>query len=174
MTRTHVVEAALLNGKINKKASGATEGRCEKWSNLLLSWNQWDEPRCWALSPQQRFSHSCCLLTPRCRSLISAYSTGPMLSRRGCVFALRWTFSSLWYIWCRRPEEMTNFRWFWVIETQEPGVKAAQTHIVIAGVSFCCCTFLLLVLTTGNWRSLPPLSPVFVFFLLSHHASKKA
>lgn len=41
--QTHVVRSALLNVGINKKASGAAVGRREKWSNLLLSWNQWDE-----------------------------------------------------------------------------------------------------------------------------------
>lgn len=35
--QTHVAQGALLNGGINKKASGASVGRCEKWSNLLLS-----------------------------------------------------------------------------------------------------------------------------------------
>lgn len=35
--QTHVAQGALLNGGINKKASGASVGRREKWSNLLLS-----------------------------------------------------------------------------------------------------------------------------------------
>lgn len=93
---------------INKKASGAAAGRCEKWSNLLLSWNQWDKPRCWALPLQQRFFHSCCLSSAPsmypslCLSLslplhallslsFSACSAGSMLNEMGCA---QW----LWFV----------------------------------------------------------------------------
>ena len=44
----HVARAALLSGGVNKKASGVAAGWYEKWSNLLLSWNQWHKLRCWA------------------------------------------------------------------------------------------------------------------------------
>lgn len=124
----HVLQGALLNGGINNKASGAAAGRCEKWSNLLLSWNQWDTLRSWVL-PLQHFCPSCwlsCTLSARSPLLyLSDHSKGTTGNRALCMKAVIWPFF-LWFVGllpnfsffcfdiiCFVILQQTVFRWMW-------------------------------------------------------------